>query len=51
MSRCETVKVKANTKEGFKIINKSDFDESKDELFEAVKKRGPKPKAKTKADS
>ena len=49
MAKCEIIKVKADTEQGFKIINKSDFDESKDELFEAVKKRGPKPKPK--ADS
>lgn len=33
MAKLETVKVKGDTKSGFMIINKSDFDESKHEIF------------------
>lgn len=34
MARVPTVKVKANTKSGFKTINKSDYDSKSHELFE-----------------
>jgi len=32
MAKCETVQIKADNKQGFIVINKSDFDDKKDKL-------------------
>ena len=39
---CETIKVQADNEEGFKIINKDDFNDKEHKLYEAPKKRSTK---------
>lgn len=46
MSRCATVKIKS--KDGYIIINESDFDDKKHTLFVEKKPPAKKPKARAK---
>ena len=43
----ETVKIKADNEQGFVIINKSDFDDKTQELFEDVLAKKPPTRKRT----
>jgi len=47
---CETVKIEADTKQGYCIINKSDFDEKEHLLYEEKPAKKEPKKASKKAD-
>lgn len=47
--RCPTVKVKCDNEQGFYIINESDFDKDKYELFSKVEQKEIKIKPNTQA--
>lgn len=48
---CETVKVVADNDQGYKVINKDDFDKESDKLFSEKKAKPKKAAPKKKAEA